>query len=164
MKNSRLLGLKLAIGLSLSFGLSFGLSSIAKADISVEQGYFRASPPGVNSGAAFLSLHNSDKAQVLLTGVQTPAADSAELHNHVEHQGMMQMRRVEAISIPPQGSVNLEPGGYHIMLMGLKAPLKAGNEMMLRLEFSDGQSIKLLLPIKKIQGHNSPKMMKHSSH
>ncbi|MFT6916948.1 MAG: copper(I)-binding protein [Motiliproteus sp.] len=138
--------LPLVLLLSLGLGLS---STLIQADVSIEQGYVRASPPGISNGAAFLTLHNSAITPVSLIAARTPAANSAELHNHVEQDGVLRMRQVPEIKIPAQGSISLQPGGYHVMLMGLKAPLKAGSEMPLMLEFSSGQSTEFSLPIRK---------------
>lgn len=153
----------LPLALLLSLGLSLGSAAI-QAEVSVEQGYVRASAPGMNTGAAFLTLHNAAMAPVSLIGAQTPAANSTELHNHVEQDGILQMRQVAAIEIPAQGSVSLKPGGYHLMLMGLKAPLEEGGEMELLLEFSSGQRAQLRLPIKKIHGQMTPKQMHQGEH
>lgn len=151
--------------LRFAFSLGLTLSSAGVlADVSVEQGYFRASPPGASTAAAFLSLHNSDRVPVSLTGAQTPAASSVELHTHVEQGEILQMRRVDAIEIPAQGSLNLQPGGAHIMLIGLRAPLQEGDEQMLMLRLSNGESIHLMLAVRKTQPNGAPAMKLHQPH
>ena len=67
--------------------------------------------------------------------VTTAAAATAQLHESVEKDGVATMQPVETLEIPAGGSVELKPGGYHIMLMGLKAPLKKGDMIMLELKF-----------------------------
>ena len=152
-----------SVARTLGLGLAAYLSSVhALAEVSIEQGYFRASPPGVKHGAAFMTLHNSGTTPVSLTRADTEAANSTELHNHIEQDGVMRMRQVGTIEIPAKGSVNLQPGGYHIMLMGLKAPLIEGQKATLSLEFSSGQREQLLLPIQKIQTQQMPSTMTHS--
>jgi hypothetical protein len=151
------------LALRLIAGLTMSLTTAsALADISVEQGYVRATPPGVTTGAAFLTLHNSDNQPVALKRVTSPIASNPELHQHIEHDGMMQMRKVDAIEVPPNGSVSLQPGGYHIMLLGLKGALKEGDEVVLMLEFSDGQSTRLALPVKKIRSAQAMPKVDHA--
>ncbi|MEH6472380.1 MAG: copper chaperone PCu(A)C [Halopseudomonas sp.] len=150
---------------SLALAISLSLSStITLAEVTTEHGYFRATPPGVTNAAAFITLHNSDNAPVSLIQAQTPVAKKAELHNHIEHDGMMQMRQVEAVEIPSQGSISLKPGSYHIMLMGLNKPLAEGNEETLTLKFSNGQSTQLTLQVKKTQGNTMSNGSHQGSH
>ncbi|MEH6826399.1 MAG: copper chaperone PCu(A)C [Motiliproteus sp.] len=153
--------------LKLRFALLAGLilsSAGVRAEVNIEQGYFRASPPGVSTAAVFLSAHNSGTAPISITAAQTPAASNAELHNHIEHEGMLQMRQVDAIEIPAQGSVRLQPGGYHIMLIGLKTALKEGDEQMLMLTLSSGEMIHLTLPVRKIQPTAESEKKHHQPH
>ncbi|MBA5764857.1 copper chaperone PCu(A)C, partial [Vibrio sp. 404] len=82
-----------------------------------------------------------------LVAASTPAARVAELHNHVDVDGVMQMRRVEAVPVPANASVSLAPGGYHLMLIDLAAPLHEGDEVTLSLTFDDGQTLELEAPV-----------------
>ncbi len=145
---------------SCALAMAFSTTSVL-AEISVDQGYVRATPPGVSNGAAFMTLHNSADQPVLLQQISTPVAANPELHQHKEHNGMIQMRQVESIEVPAHGSVKLQPGGYHVMLIGLNGPLKVGAEVELMLGFSDGQSLHLVLPVQKTQ---SPQTMIHGDH
>ncbi len=149
-------------GLTLCLALS--LTTSALADIRVEQGYVRATPPGVTTSAAFMTLHNSDPEPVALTQVQSDTANHTELHQHTEHNGTMQMRQIEAVQIPAQGSTRFQPGSYHIMLMGLQGPLTEGDEVKLMLRFSDGQSTQLILPVKRVQPGQAMPNMGHNHH
>jgi copper(I)-binding protein len=71
-----------------------------------------------------------------VTGFSTPAADSAMLHRSQSVGGVMEMRAVESLPLQPGKDVKLTPGGYHVMLMGLKHPLKPGDHFPLTVSFA----------------------------
>jgi hypothetical protein len=127
-------------------------SPLVWADIHINNAYARATPPGAPNGAVFMILKNTDKEPVALIKASVDVAQSAELHAHRMKDGMMQMRPVERIEIPGKGMAQLQPGGNHLMLMELKAPLISGEMIRLSLGFSDGSEQQLQLPVHKI-GH-----------
>lgn len=135
--------------------LSF--SSIALAEVSVEDAYARAVPPGQIITASFMTLKNSDNQEVALVSAESSAARAVELHNHVNQDGVMKMRKVEQINIPAAGSAVLQPGGLHVMLIGLHNDLAEGQQIDLTLKFSDGSNQTLTVPVKKamdgMKGH-----------
>ncbi|WP_205741914.1 copper chaperone PCu(A)C [Halomonas marinisediminis] len=146
-------------------------SSAALADsLRVEGAHVRAVPPVSTTTAAFMVLHNEGEADRSLVAASTPAARVAELHNHVDVDGVMQMRRVEAVPVPANASVSLAPGGYHLMLIDLAAPLHEGDEVTLSLTFDDGQTLELEAPVRRIETMNhdqmdhQPEDMSHSGH
>ena len=102
--------------------------------ISIEQPFARATPGLVKNGAAFLTIRNTGPADRLLSA-ESGVAKRTELHTHLMQDGVMRMRRVEAIDVPSGGAVMLKPGGDHVMLMGLTAPLKKGQSFELTLIF-----------------------------
>ena len=85
-------------------------------------------------GAAWLTIRNSGDADRLV-GAGSPAAARVELHRHIHRDGVMAMRRVEAIDIPAGGETALEPGGNHLMLFGLKTRLAPEDRFPLTLVF-----------------------------
>lgn len=87
------------------------------------------------SGAVYMTLTNQGTTPDLLLQITTQAAASAEVHESTEKDGVATMRPVARLEIPAGGSVDLKPGSYHVMLMGLKAPLKKGDMIMLQLKF-----------------------------
>ena len=98
-----------------------------KADgLHIDYPWARAMPPGATTGAAYLSIDNKGDVADRLLAVETPAAKSAELHEHVHAEGLMKMQQATHIVIEPGESVALEPGGYHIMLINLQQPLVDG--------------------------------------
>lgn len=116
----------------------------------VETPWARASAPTARTGAAFLSVRNESDAPDRLVGVETPAAERAELHTHLEENGIMRMRRIPAIDVPAHATVNLEPGGFHVMLMGLHAPLAEGETFPITLTFEKSGSVRIIVPVQGV--------------
>ena len=123
----------------------------AADDIGVTDAYARAVPPGQPNSAAFLGLSNRGAAGHALVGAKTTAADVVELHTHLMEGGMMKMRRVPRIEVPPGQTVSLQPGGLHLMLIGLKQPLKPENPIDLTLVFEDNSTQELKIPVKTVE-------------
>ncbi|MCP4596258.1 copper chaperone PCu(A)C [Neptuniibacter sp.] len=137
---------------------TLSLSSIALAEVSVEDAYARAVPPGQMITASFMTLKNTDDNEVALVAAESSAAKAVELHNHINQDGVMKMRKVEQINVPAAGSTVLKPGGLHVMLIGLHNDLTEGQEIDLTLKFSDGSTQTLTVPVKKamdgMKGHS----------
>lgn len=126
-------------------------TSLSFADgVSVEDPYIREVPPGVPTSASFLILKNSSDKEVALIKASSDVAKNVELHEHVHKDGMMEMRQVQKISIPANGTTELKPGGYHIMLIGLTRKIKSGDVIDLSLEFNDGSKQTIKAEVKKI--------------
>lgn len=109
----------------------------------------RASIGKARSGAAYLAIANNGTTPDRLIGVQTPAAKKAHLHESVMENGVMKMRPVEGIDIAPGDAAVLEPGGFHIMLMGLKAPLVEGTRFPMTLVFEKAGRIAVEVAVQK---------------
>jgi len=113
----------------------------AEADaVKVEQAWARASAGGTTTGAAYVTLIGGAQPDRLV-GVTTEAAATADVHESFTENGVMKMRPVAGLPILPGQTVTLAPGGYHIMMMGLKGPLRAGQSFPLTLRFEHGQPI-----------------------
>ena len=101
--------------------------------VEIKDAWARATPGGAENGAAYLTL--IAPAGDRLTGIASPAAATTQLHEMTNNHGVMQMREVPAIDLPPGREVTLKPGGLHIMMMGLKHPLQPGQSVPLTLRF-----------------------------
>ncbi|WP_456446383.1 copper chaperone PCu(A)C [Thiolapillus sp.] len=126
---------------SLLLGLCFispVFAGSAADDVDVSKPWAREVPPGLTTSAGFLTLHNKGSKEHRLVAAESPAAGMVELHTHINDNGVMRMRPVDDIPIPSGGMAELKPGGYHLMLMMLKKPLKSGQTMPITLEFEDG--------------------------
>ena len=109
-------------------------------DLVIDQPWARASAGNAKSGAAYLAIANHGSGPDRLIGASSPAGQ-AELHNNVSEDGIMKMRPVEAVDLAPGETVVLEPGGLHLMLMGLAEPLVEGKTFPLTLTFEKAGSI-----------------------
>ncbi|MDI3903604.1 copper chaperone PCu(A)C [Pseudomonas aeruginosa] len=101
----------------------------------IEHPWALALPPTSPNGAAYFVVQNHGKENDTLLGVDTPRAASAEVHEHVHKNGMMSMQKVDSVDVAPGKDLRFAPGGYHLMLMGLKQPLVAGERFPLTLHF-----------------------------
>jgi copper(I)-binding protein len=113
-------------GLLLVPGLAFA-EMASTGDVTVDKAWSRATPEGAEVAAGYLTIINRGKTPDRLVSVSTSVAGKTEIHQMKMADGKMEMRPVpNGIEIPAKGTVELEPMGYHLMLMGLKAPLKKG--------------------------------------
>ncbi|OAN13035.1 hypothetical protein A3K86_15320 [Photobacterium jeanii] len=125
-------------------------TSAASADVMVHDAYARATPPNAVNSAIFMHLMNNENKARQIINAQSDISKVVELHNHVMHDGMMQMRKVDSIDIPANGMVDLKPGGMHVMLLGLNQPLKEGMDLELTLTYANGETQLLSVPVKKV--------------
>lgn len=109
-----------------------------RAEIEISEAWARATAPGMPMGAVYGLISNHGDKDVTLLSLKTDAARLAEIHESVEVNGMMRMREITPFVIPAGGAVRLQPGGKHIMLMGLKDALVEGESLTVRAEFDDG--------------------------
>ncbi len=103
----------------------------------------------VRNSAAYMSITNERAKPVRLVAVSTPAARRAELHTTRIEEGVMKMRPVEGIEIGPGQTVRLEPGGHHVMLLGLEEPLRVDDRFDLTLTFDDGTTVDVVAHVRK---------------
>lgn len=103
----------------------------AAETVRIEGAWARATAPGQNAAGAYMELVSP--ADAALVGAETPVAARAELHLMSMDGGVMRMRAVEKIDLPARKPVKLAPGGYHVMLLDIKQPLKAGDKVPLTL-------------------------------
>jgi copper(I)-binding protein len=104
--------------------------------------------PPVNS-AGYVVLRNAGAGADALMTVETEVADTAELHSVSMEGGIMRMRPVDSIPVPTGGEAVLEPGGYHIMLIGLRSALAEGDSVAMMLRFRSGAVVELVAPVRR---------------
>jgi len=110
--------------------------------VSASQPWTRATPGGSTIGAAYVELSVVKEAKGdKLIGASSPAAGRIEIHTHTSEDGVMKMRKVESIAVLPGETRRLAPGGDHLMLFDLKAPLKQGERLPLTLKFESSGEI-----------------------
>lgn len=106
-----------------------------KQAVEVTDAWVRASVPGQTVGAAYMTLNSAQDSTLVY--VETPVADSAEIHSMSMDNGVMKMRMLDELTLKAGTPEKLTPGGFHLMLMDLQKPLKAGENVNLRLCFKD---------------------------
>lgn len=111
------------------------------------------SAPGQPNGAAYLTIENTGSEADRLIGLETPVAAASEIHEMSEAGGVMTMRKLGEVEIAPGTPVIFQKGGLHIMLIGLKSPLRAGEAVPLTLTFEKAGTITLDLAIEKPAEH-----------
>ncbi|MDD7600588.1 MAG: copper chaperone PCu(A)C [Campylobacter sp.] len=126
------------------------IAAVFGADIEIERAYARASIPNVPNSAAFFVIKNNSDKDIAITSANSDIAKKNELHTHIKENKMMKMIKIEKLVVPAKSSLELKSGGDHIMLMGLKKELKAGDEINLELSFSDGDKKKIKVPVKDL--------------
>ncbi len=118
--------------------LTAGAARAADSNLLVAGAWIRQPAPGTDVAAVYLSLQNVGTRAVRLTGVESPVAGMAMLHETHEAGGQSQMRALSSVSLAPGAAMAFSPGGKHIMLHGLTHPLQVGERVPLVLLFAGG--------------------------
>lgn len=126
------------------------IAAVFGADIEIDGAYARASIPNVPNSAAFFVIKNNSDKDIAITSANSDIAEKNELHTHIKENKMMKMMKIEKLVVPAKSSLELKSGGDHVMLMGLKKELKAGDEISLELSFSDGDKKSIKVPVKDL--------------
>ena len=111
--------------------------------IAASDAWARPTLKGTRTGVVYLMLSNHGTASDRLVGVSTPVAERAEVHEDVTMNGVMSMTPVPALALPAGSSTAIEPGRYHIMLIGIKAQLAAGESFPITLTFSSAPPLEV---------------------
>ena len=134
---------------------AFASAALAQASgtstVTVKQPWARATPAGAMTGAVYMTLVNSASTADRLTAGSSDVAAKVQIHEMAVVNGIMKMRQlVNGLPIPAGGSVTLKPGGYHVMLIGLKKQLIKGQTLPLTLTFAKAGNITITVPIQAI--------------
>jgi copper(I)-binding protein len=119
-------------------------------DIEIRNAWARATPPRAPAGGAYLTIVNKGAAADHLVGAQADIAKTTELHTHMAQGDTMRMVALSSIEVPAGRTVEFAPGGLHVMLIGLKAPLKEGATLPLVLEFAQAGKVTVIAEIKPV--------------
>lgn len=109
----------------------------AAAGLTVNNGWVRAMPPGQSVTALYFEVVNHAEQACVLSAVETPAAARTELHRTVEEEGMARMRHQETLEVASHATLQLRPGGDHVMLFDVIERLEPGMTVMATLDFGD---------------------------
>jgi copper(I)-binding protein len=105
----------------------------------VSQAWARATPPGVDVGAAYMVIQGGSRPDALV-GADSERAAMVHLHVVEESGGLSKMRSIDSVEVPPGRRIELQPKSTHLMLMGLDGPLVAGESFPLTLHFAESGS------------------------
>ncbi|WP_114662065.1 copper chaperone PCu(A)C [Polynucleobacter necessarius] len=152
MKSNVLVIMCAAIGIAVS-GLAVAQNA-SVGSIKIENAYTRATAPGQQVAGGFLKIENKGAADQLVSA-SSPVAGEVQLHEMAMEGNVMKMRQVKDIPVPANGSVELKPGGLHIMFMNIKAPLAAGETVPVKLKFAKAGDVEVKMPV------NATAPMKH---
>jgi periplasmic copper chaperone A len=116
----------------------------------VSDPFARATPPGARIAGAFMSIRNQGAIADRLLGATSPVAGVVQIHEMALDGGIMRMHAVNGIELKPGATVDLRPGGYHIMLEDLKLPLKQGDQIPLLLTFEKAGALEVKVSVEAI--------------
>ncbi len=151
------------------FGLLAMLPTCAAAEIVVEEAWIRLPPPVADTAAGYMTIRNRGDQDVEITDARTNTAEQLEFHAMAMHDGMMHMQKMEKVVVPAHSGISFDPGGNHLMLVGLQHTLKAGERLVITLETSDGQELTIHAEVRDMRNRsehtgNSSDDSHHSMH
>lgn len=135
--------------------------------ILISGAYARATVPGQDVGAVYMTIENKGDQPEQLLGANSPIASDVMLHSTQMTQGMSSMHHMVTLEVPAHGKVELKPGSYHLMLDNLHQPLKTGDSIAVNLDFRHAGIMHLQVPVKTLMpmddniGHDAMPMMMH---
>ena len=160
--------------LVVAFATPLRAEEVKAGDLVITQAWSRATPGGAKIGGGYLTIENKGATADRLIGGSADAAGKLEVHEMAMNNGVMTMRPLDkGLAIEPGKTVKLAPGGYHLMLMDLKNPLKQGDKVPVTLEFEKAGKVMVSLDVQGVGaqapasaghtgGHDTKKMPAHS--
>ena len=129
-----------------------GVAETYKAGaIEIEQPWARATPKGATIGAGYMKITNTGTEPDRLLGGSASFAGRLEVHSMTMEQGVMKMREMkDGLEIKPGETIELKPGGYHMMFVGLKEPLKQGEDLTVTLKFAKAGTVEVKYPVEAV--------------
>jgi copper(I)-binding protein len=124
------------------------LPASAFAELEIVDAWIKNLPPSVPMRAGYMTIHNPGETAVTILSIRSDAFASIDIHRSVMQDGMMRMDPVTALSIAPGESLQLAPGGYHLMMQPLQAT-RPGQEIEIVLQFDDGSEQRLTMTVIK---------------
>lgn len=135
-----------AVRVALAAALSLGAAGASAADVvTVANPWVRATVPGQEVAGAYMEI--TARSPAVLLAAESPVAAKTELHTMAMDGGVMKMRPLAKLELPAHKTVSLTPGGYHLMLVGIRRQLKAGEKVPLRLTVRDQKGVKSTLQV-----------------
>jgi periplasmic copper chaperone A len=123
-------------------------SASAFAEVTVKDAWVRGTVAAQKTTGAFMTLTSSEDAKVV--AVRSPVAKEAEIHQSMMHDGVAHMHPAESLALPSGQAVQLKPGGYHVMLMGLAKPVFPGDKVPMTLTIEDAKGKRSTLEVQAV--------------
>jgi len=155
--------ISLAAVLGIAVAWSAAAADVTVGSLKISAPWARATPKGASVGGGYLTITNNGDAADRLLGGSTDIAKGFEIHSMTMDNGVMKMRPVTGgLEIRPGQSVELKPGGYHVMFVGLKMPLKQGGHFEATLQFQNAGRVEIDFIIEGIgASHGGGMPMQH---
>lgn len=118
-------------------------------ELHIDHPWSREMPPTAPTAAAYFIIHNKGASSDRLLSVDTPFAGKAEMHEHIDQNGLMKMQQVQFVTIPAGGEATFAPMAYHVMLFNLKQQAKDGERFPLTLHFEKAGEVTLQVAVQK---------------
>jgi len=118
--------------------------------VKIENAWARATPGMAKNGGAYLTVVNAGKSRDRLVAATADVAKRVEVHTHINDNGIMRMRQVDGIDLPAGGTIQMKPGGYHVMFIGLHKPLKKGETFPVTLVFEKVGEVKTSVEVRSV--------------
>jgi copper(I)-binding protein len=126
--------------------------------IAIDHPWSRATPAGAKTGAVYATVINNGNLSDSLAGAVTPVGDQVQFHSVTEENGVSRMREMRTVDVRPGAKVTFIPGGTHIMIVGLKEPLKEGQSFPMTMTFEKAGKIDVMVPVAKVGAMHGPAM------
>ncbi len=164
MKTLYSLAAAAALSLTLAFSAQAGSEPVKLGDLTIETPWTRATPGQAKAGGGFLKVTNHGPEADRLVSASSPRAGMTEIHEMAVKDGIMTMREMEGgLEVPAGETLELKPGGYHVMFMKLKAPFVEGETVPVTLTFEKAGSVDITMPVSKA-GSKMPAHMNMQGH
>ena len=105
------------------------------------------------NGAVYFVIHNHSSQADELIGVTSDVATAVEMHESQMSGDVMRMHPIQSVPLEPDEEVTFEPGGFHVMLVGLKKELKLGDQIEITLDFANFEEIRVVVPVRDAPAH-----------
>lgn len=122
-------------------------SPIALAELDVRDSWIKNLPPSVPVRAGYMTIHNPQSKAVSIVSLRSDAFASVEIHQTIEQDGMMSMEQVPSLKIEPNSSVQLAPGGLHLMMMNPSEPTQPGDQLEIVIVLDDGSEQRVVMQV-----------------
>jgi copper(I)-binding protein len=158
---------KTAFALALLVGSTFMTEGheFKAGDLLIGHPWSRATPGGAKIGGGYMTITNNGSAPDKLLSATTSVADRVEIHEMAMSNNVMTMRKLDGgVAVPPGKTVAFAPGSYHLMLVGLKAPLKEGDRVKATLTFEKAGAVEVTINVEGIGAQHPAPGMDHSQH